>query len=187
MARAKQIKPRSLVAIAAEKDAAAAQERDPEEEQILEQEEEQDATAAPVAAAAATEKKIRKRANKGKGPASAAGPAGGAPRKKYRFKPGTVALREIKRYQKSTELLLRKLPFQRLVREIAQGYRSDTRFQKSALEALQYAGEAYITEVFGDANLNAIHTGRVTINQSDLQLARRIGKTAFRFSGNDVQ
>ena len=62
--------------------------------------------------------------------------------KKHRYRPGTVALREIRRYQKSTELLLRKLPFQRLVREIAQDFKSDLRFQSSAILALQEASEA---------------------------------------------
>jgi len=62
--------------------------------------------------------------------------------KKHRYKPGTVALREIRKYQKSTELLIRKLPFQRLVREIAQDYKQDLRFQSSAVLALQEASEA---------------------------------------------
>lgn len=53
------------------------------------------------------------------------------------FRPGTVALREIRRYQKSTELLIRKLPFQRLVREIAQDFKTDLRFQSAAIGALQ--------------------------------------------------
>ncbi len=58
-------------------------------------------------------------------------------KKPHRFKPGTVALREIRRYQKSTDLLIRKLPFQRLIREIAQDFQSDLRFQSSAIGALQ--------------------------------------------------
>ncbi|KAK1146400.1 histone H3.1 [Aspergillus melleus] len=61
----------------------------------------------------------------------------GSVKKHPRYKPGTVALREIRRYQKSTELLIRKLPFQRLVREIAQDFRSDLRFESSAIGALQ--------------------------------------------------
>ena len=64
-------------------------------------------------------------------------PASGGVKKPHRYRPGTVALREIRRYQKSTELLIRKLPFQRLVREIAQDFRPDLRFQAIALEALQ--------------------------------------------------
>ncbi len=95
--------------------------------------------------------------------------------KTKRFRPGTVALREIKRYQKSTELLIRKLPFQRLVREIVDSYNPDYfRIQSSALAALQEACEAYLVGLFEDTNLLAIHAKRVTIMPRDLQLARRI-------------
>ncbi|KAE9406290.1 histone H3 [Gymnopus androsaceus JB14] len=94
--------------------------------------------------------------------------------KPHRFRPGTVALREIRRYQQSTELLIRKLPFQRLVREIAQGFKLDLRFQSSAIMALQEAAEAYLVEVFEDCNLAAIHAKRVTIQPKDLALARRL-------------
>ena len=68
-------------------------------------------------------------------------------KKPHRFRPGTVALREIRRFQKSTELLIRKLPFQRLVREIASEYRNELRFQSSAVLALQEASEAYMIGV----------------------------------------
>uniref|UniRef100_A0A8K9WV69 Si:dkey-23a13.21 n=1 Tax=Oncorhynchus mykiss TaxID=8022 RepID=A0A8K9WV69_ONCMY len=91
-----------------------------------------------------------------------------------RRRPGTVALREIRRYQKSTELLIRKLPFQRLVREIAQDFKTDLRFQSSAVMALQEASEAYLVGLFEDTNLCAIHAKRVTIMPKDIQLARRI-------------
>jgi len=100
--------------------------------------------------------------------------AGGGVKKPHRFKPGTVALREIRRYQKSTELLIRKLPFQRLVREIAQDYKTDLRFQSAAVAALQEASEAYLVGLFEDTNLCAIHAKRVTIMPKDIQLARRI-------------
>ncbi|KAJ7414578.1 histone H3.3 type 1 [Willisornis vidua] len=90
------------------------------------------------------------------------------------FWPGTVALREIRRYQKSTELLIRKLPFQRLVREIAQDFKTDLRFQSAAIGALQEASEAYLVGLFEDTNLCAIHAKRVTIMPKDIQLARRI-------------
>ncbi|KAK2144525.1 hypothetical protein NP493_4193g00000 [Ridgeia piscesae] len=90
------------------------------------------------------------------------------------IRPGTVALREIRRYQKSTELLIRKLPFQRLVREIAQDFKTDLRFQSSAVMALQEASEAYLVGLFEDTNLCAIHAKRVTIMPKDIQLARRI-------------
>ena len=69
-------------------------------------------------------------------------PATGGVKKPHRYRPGTVALREIRRYQKSTELLIRKLPFQRLVREIAQDFKTDLRFQGSAVLALQESAEA---------------------------------------------
>ena len=100
---------------------------------------------------------------------------GGEPRKKpLRYRPGTVALREIRRYQKSTELLILKLPFQRLVREIAQDFKFDLHFQSVAIGALQEAAEAYLVSLFEDTNLCAIHAKRVTIMPKDIQLARRI-------------
>ncbi|QRV73202.1 Core histone H2A/H2B/H3/H4 [Ceratobasidium sp. AG-Ba] len=105
-----------------------------------------------------------------------------AGKKKRRFRPGVVALREIRRYQKSTDLLIAKLPFSRVVREVAEsmttqaggGYPSGLRWQSSALLALQEATEAYLVHLFEDTNLCAIHAKRVTIMQRDIQLARRI-------------
>jgi len=95
--------------------------------------------------------------------------------KPHRFRPGTVALREIRRYQKDTSLLIRKLPFQRLVREIAHDTcGTHLRFQVSAIAALQEAAEAYLVGLFEDTNLCAIHAKRVTIMPKDMQLARRI-------------
>ncbi|EFC37152.1 histone H3 [Naegleria gruberi] len=105
---------------------------------------------------------------------SAKQPHSGGLKKVHRYKPGTVALREIRKYQKSTELLIRKLPFQRLVREIAQDYKSDLRFQSNAVLALQEASEAYLVSLFEDTNLCAIHAKRVTIMHKDMQLAARI-------------
>mmetsp|Transcript_3752 Transcript_3752/g.14711 ORF Transcript_3752/g.14711 Transcript_3752/m.14711 type:complete len:198 (-) Transcript_3752:27-620(-) len=84
-------------------------------------------------------------------------PTTGGVKKPHRYRPGTVALREIRKYQKSTELLIRKLPFQRLVREIAQDFKSDLRFQSTAILALQEAAEAYLVGLFEDTNLCAIH------------------------------
>ena len=95
-------------------------------------------------------------------------------KKPHRYRPGTVALREIRKFQKSTELLIRKLPFQRLVKEIAGQYKSDVRFQSQAILALQEATEAYLVGLFEDTNLMAIHAKRVTIMPKDMQLARRI-------------
>ena len=85
-----------------------------------------------------------------------------------------MALREVRRYQKSTELLIRKPPFQRLVREIAQGFNTDLRFQSAAIGALQEAGEAYLVGLFEDPNLCAMHGKRVTIIPKDIQLACHI-------------
>ena len=90
------------------------------------------------------------------------------------FRPGTVALREIRKFQKSTELLIRKLPFQKIVREIAGEFKCNLRFQSQAILALQEATEAYIVGLFEDTNLLAIHAKRVTIMPKDMQLARRI-------------
>ncbi|XP_014662847.1 PREDICTED: histone H3.3-like [Priapulus caudatus] len=84
-------------------------------------------------------------------------------------------VREICRYQKSTELLIRKLPFQGLVREIAQDFKTDLRFQSSAVMALQETSEDYLVGPFEDTNLCAIHAKRVTIMPKDIQLARRLG------------
>jgi len=91
-----------------------------------------------------------------------------------RWRPGTVAIREIRAYQKSTALLLRKLPFQRLVREIAQEFKMDLRWQGTAILALQEAAEAHLVKVLEDTNLCAIHAHRTTITIKDLKLARRI-------------
>jgi histone H3 len=95
-------------------------------------------------------------------------------KKPHRYRPGTVALRDIRKYQKSTELLIRKVPFQKLVREITQDYKTDIRFQSNALLALQEAAEAYLVGLFEDTNVCAIHAKRVTILPKDMQLARRI-------------
>ena len=113
-------------------------------------------------------KHIAHKQSKGKSPAT------GGVKRAHRFRPGTVALREIRRFQKSTELLIRKLPFQRLVREIANDFKNDLRFQSSAVLALQEASEAYMVGLFEDTNLCAIHAKRVTIMPKDMQLARRI-------------
>ncbi|KAF2474151.1 histone-fold-containing protein [Lindgomyces ingoldianus] len=121
----------------------------------------------------------RGRRSSGVPPPSKAGDPTRYPAKK-RFKPGTVALREIRKYQKGTELLLRKLPFARVVKEIANRYNWDEqtgnslRWQSGAIQALQEATEAYLVSLFTDANLCAIHAKRVTIQQKDIQLARRL-------------
>ena len=92
--------------------------------------------------------------------------------KPHRYRAGTAALRDIRHFQKSTALLIRKLPFQRLVREIAQDFKTDLRFQSVAILCLQEAVEAYLVGLFEDTNLCAIHARRVTIMSKDIQLAR---------------
>jgi len=132
-------------------------------------------------------KQTARKSSGGKGPrlqlatkaARKSAPASGGPKKPYRYRPGTVSLREIRRYQKSTDLLIRKLPFQRLCREISQQFKTDVRFQASAIVALQEAAEGYLVGIFEDSNLAAIHAKRVTLMPKDIQLARRIrGETA---------
>ena len=95
-------------------------------------------------------------------------------KKPRRYRPGTVALQEICRYQKSTELLIRRLPFQRLVREIAQDLKGGLNFASGAILALQEEAEAYLVGLFEDTNLCAIHTKCITIMPKDIQLARCI-------------
>ena len=94
--------------------------------------------------------------------------------KPHSYRAGTVALQEICHFQKTSALLIRKLPFQRLVREIAQDFKTDLRFQSAVILCLQEAAEAYLVRLFDDANLCAIHTRRVTIMPKDILLARRI-------------
>eukprot|EP00400_MALV-I_sp_L67-5_P000970 gene970-1147_t len=111
---------------------------------------------------------------------------GGRPRRRYqgrRLRPGTRALREIKKYQKSTNLLLRKSPFARLVRELTESFKTDLRYQRTALEALQESAEAYIVGLFEDTNLCAIHGKRVTIFPRDMQLAKRLRGEKGNFGG----
>ncbi|EHB11674.1 Histone H3.3 [Heterocephalus glaber] len=100
-------------------------------------------------------------------------PSTGGVKKPHHHRPGTVALGEIRHYQKSTELIC-KLPFQCLVREIAQDFKTDLRFQSAATGALLEASEAYLAGLFEDTNLCAIHGKRVTIMPKDIQLACHI-------------
>ena len=97
-----------------------------------------------------------------------------AKNKRTLYRPGTLVLMEIRVYQKSTQLLIRKLLFQRLVREIVQDFKMDLRFQGAAVMALQESAEAYLVRLFEDLNLCVIHTKQVTIMPKDIQLARRI-------------
>ena len=95
-------------------------------------------------------------------------------KKSFKWRPGTVALRQIRKFQRSTETLLRKAPFLRLVREIATSGKDGLRWQASALQALQEATESFVTGLLSDANLCALHAKRVTLLARDLQLARRL-------------
>jgi histone H3 len=101
-------------------------------------------------------------------------PTSGGIKKPHRYRPGTVALREIRRYQKSTELLIPKLALQRFIKEVSQEFKTELRFQSTALMAIQEAAEAYLVGLFEDVNLCAIHAKRVTIMPKDVHLARRI-------------
>lgn len=94
----------------------------------------------------------------------------------HRWRPGTVALREIRKYQKSTDLLIKKLPFKRLVREIMLDLRDDFKVQAGAVVALQEAAEAHLLALFSDSQDAAIHARRVTLMPKDLQLVQRLGK-----------
>ena len=99
----------------------------------------------------------------------------GSARRKRRFRPGTVALREIRKYQKSTELLIRKIPFQRLVREIVYKIKDkDFKFQSTALLALQEASEEFLVNMFDQCNHIAIHGKRTTVMVKDIRLWKRL-------------
>ena len=102
-------------------------------------------------------------------------PLKGRVRKPRRFRPGTVALREMRKYQRSTELLIRKLPFQRLVREIVFDLKKENyRFQSTAILAMQEAAEAFLVHMFEQCNHICIHGKRVTVQEKDIQLWKRL-------------
>ena len=96
------------------------------------------------------------------------------PKKKRRFKPGTKALMEIRKYQKGTDVVIPKRAFQRLVREIAKDFKTDLCFTAPSLNALQEATEYYLIGLLDDSNICAIHSKRVTVSPKDVQLALRI-------------
>ena len=128
-----------------------------------------------TAAKAKSSKKMPSKGSKGKALKKSAPAAGGMKKRAFKgWKPGTVALREVKRYQKSVANLLPKAPFQRLVRSIVEDMDHELRFQSQALLALQEASEAYIVGLFEDTNLCAIHAQRKTVMKKDMDLARRI-------------
>ena len=106
----------------------------------------------------------------------------GRVRKPRRYRPGTVAVREIRRYQKSSELLIRKIPFQRLVREVVTSIfpTENYRFQSTALLALQEASEDYLVRMFTQVNDLAIQGKRVTIKPEDIHIWGRITGTQIK-------
>ena len=126
---------------------------------------------------ARTKETLRKKAlgsKKSKKAPKTAGGASSGVKRAHRWRPGTVALREIRKFQKGTELLVQKAPFQRLVRELASAQKEGLRFQSSAVQAIQEATESYVISLLADTNLCAIHTRRVTIQAKDVQLALRL-------------
>ena len=108
----------------------------------------------------------------------------GGIKKPHRYHPGLLALREIRRYQQSTESLIWRTPFNKLIKEISQEYRicpdgpgtpsAQVRFQSTALAALQEATENFLVGLFEDVNLLAVHAKRVTVMPCDIHLALRI-------------
>ena len=124
-----------------------------------------------------TARKAPKKAKLAKKAKKAAGSSTGV--KKFRWHPGTVALREIRKFQKGTDLLLRKAPFARLVRETAAAHKDGLRFQSSAVAAIQEATESYVVSLLSDSSLCTVHAKRVTCMPRDLQLARRLRGERF--------
>ena len=109
-----------------------------------------------------------------KGKASAASHPVQGEKRPYRHKAGSIAKRDIKRYQKSTKLLIPKASFERMVREVSETLKKGMRFTKSAIEAVQTSAEDYLVKLFEDASLCASHAKRVTVQDKDIYLARRI-------------
>lgn len=104
---------------------------------------------------------------------------GNDPQRRRRYRPGTQALHEMRHFQKGTGVLLPKLPFRRLVRELADEHYVGYKVQESALLAMQEAAEAYLVDLFMDSNSCAVHAKRVTITPKDMKLALRIRGERF--------
>jgi len=104
-----------------------------------------------------------------------------SPIKKRRYRPGTVALREIKKYQRTTENLIQRLPFKKLVKEILQGYERDFLVSKEAVSCLQESAEMFLVNLLEDTQLAAIHAKRITIKPIDMQFARRLRGDTLRY------
>lgn len=94
--------------------------------------------------------------------------------KKMRKRPGAMALREIRKYQRSTDTVIRRLGFQRLVRDIAQQIVPEAKFQQSSLKVIQECTEMYLCRLFEDSQLCTLHAKRVTVFVKDMALAKRI-------------
>ncbi len=136
--------------------------------------------AAATKQTAVKSKSVKRSLGAKKGRKSASGASGSAGvKRQFRWKPGTVALRQVKKLQKSTDLLIAKAPFSRLVREVSESHKAGLRFQSSAIAAIQEATEAFVVSLLGDSNLAALHAGRVTALPRDLQLVRRLRGERF--------
>ena len=106
-------------------------------------------------------------------------PAHSQSKKPRRFRPGIKALRDIRKYQRSTEALIQRRPFQRIVKELAQNIAPDFRFQSVAIRALQEAAEDFLVSLFQDSQHCAVHASRMTVMPSDLRLAARLRGVEF--------
>lgn len=95
-------------------------------------------------------------------------------KRKMRYQPGSKVLSEIRKFQRSSDLLIHRLPFARLVKEITLKFHHSLQWQNIALEALQHASEDFLIGLLEDANLSALHAKRITIMPKDIRLARRI-------------
>ena len=95
-------------------------------------------------------------------------------RKPHRWKSGTVALREMRRYQKETRLLIPKAPLQRIIRDLAREHKDDVRFSKEALYEIHEYIEAALTKMFDKSNLLCLHSKRKTVSGKDFNMARKI-------------
>lgn len=104
---------------------------------------------------------------------------GGTTKKKRKWRSGTVAFRQIKKAQKSTELLIKKLPFKRLVREIAADFKDDARFTANAFVALQEGAEEFLVERLRDAQSIRSHHDKITLMPKDMDLARDLAKNPW--------
>jgi histone H3 len=129
----------------------------------------------------ARSKQTARKATGGKAPrkklamkAAKKGPGSGVVKKRHRWRAGTVALREIRKFQRSTSLLLPRLTFSRCVREIARDYQNNLRFSAAAMDAIQEAAEAYLVKLAEHAQLEAVHAKRLTVQPSDMHIAMRL-------------